>query len=465
MGPAAKPRIRQRPPVEAEEESPLPLAWVHSDWREPRYAGRQTSPHPAADTDSRQRPDTSTYKSLPGPRRPAVGSHTDDRRDDLARPPPEYWGAPPDYSTPTASLQRTRPRPSSGPGPGAGPGSPPAAAPARRPVVAEVVVLGAKDMDVPNAGADFARDLFARARLGGEYQDTRPIRTFKTALWDESFHFRLPEAGPFTLMVEVFDTSRPTAPIGRCTVDMSMLPWTKMTTHNLQEPLQGGSRGSMSLMVHALSESDIRAWIQRAERWILDDRRENYFAAAYQIEAPRASPVAAPPVPLLTAPRESRRLSDGTELEEYVSRHPAGTPSLPPPPGGPTLKFALIVLRFLRGPKGFLENSGDVYLKVAATPLRTPSKVNSLTTSSQPRAGVMTWTEPLGLGLFKGPCRVDVRLITAMPLGDVPIGEAQFDLPGQAQAKRHRDFKMNAPVPGSSKRLQTELHIEYSVVG
>lgn len=114
-----------------------------------------------------QRPDTSTYKSLPGPRRPAVGSHTDDRRDDLARPPPEYWGAPPDYSTPTASLQRTRPRPSSGPGPGAGPGSPPAAAPARRPVVAEVVVLGAKDMDVPNAGADFARDLFARARLGG----------------------------------------------------------------------------------------------------------------------------------------------------------------------------------------------------------------------------------------------------------------------------------------------------------
>eukprot|EP00669_Euglena_mutabilis_P006300 TRINITY_DN1963_c0_g1_i1.p2 TRINITY_DN1963_c0_g1~~TRINITY_DN1963_c0_g1_i1.p2 ORF type:complete len:292 (-),score=72.31 TRINITY_DN1963_c0_g1_i1:374-1198(-) len=271
------------------------------------------------------------------------------------------------------------------------------------------------------------------------------------------------------MQVEIIDVARPAVAVGRCVVDMSMLPWGSAVTHSLQEPLQP-CRGVVSVMVHALSEVDVRTWLQRAERWILDERREAFRVAGQRASSPeRPSEGPLGPrvngVPLLMAPPApgpvplARREDDEeTEIEEYNTRSATGHPQ-----ASGAMRLALVVVRFVRGPKGFLEAPGDVHVRFTVHPLRFPKKHHSVRTVSRPRAGVMTFPEPLSLSLFKGPCRVEVRLLGTVNGEEAVVGEGAFDLPGQPQPKRHRELKVNGPVPGSSKRLQTEIHLEYAV--
>jgi hypothetical protein len=122
-----------------------------------------------------------------------------------------------------------------------------------------------------------------------------------------------------------------------------------------------------------------------------------------------------------------------------------------------------MVVRFVRGPKGFLDTAGDVYMKVFAQPLRAPGKHSAASMSAHPRAGVLTWTEPLSMGIFRPPCKVEFKLMSFANLEDNLLGEGQFDLPTHSHPKRYKDIKLTTPAGSLSKRLQTDVHIEYSV--
>eukprot|EP01010_Urceolus_cornutus_P004442 NODE_692_length_1413_cov_208.231672_g525_i0.p1 GENE.NODE_692_length_1413_cov_208.231672_g525_i0~~NODE_692_length_1413_cov_208.231672_g525_i0.p1 ORF type:complete len:341 (-),score=72.60 NODE_692_length_1413_cov_208.231672_g525_i0:128-1150(-) len=334
----------------------------------------------------------------------------------------------------------------------------------------------------------------------------------------------LTDQGSTTLMIEVLEGSsaRPKL-LGTATLDLLELPWESQHVHRLSLPFHH-TNGSVTVTVEAVSADTLWEWaanrrdvstttphtpdnnnnnrsFNHRSSFAHNNTRSNAAmpSSPYSDRRSPAPAVAASPsfhrpssriedpfemqnssasrfnhrvrptsMPIVETPSEEDDLS----VEEYISTAhssaPLSRPSRPSRAVG-VLQLTMLVVRFVRGPKGFLTNGGRLFLVVRVAPkhsLGVPPAV--VRTSAQERGAILTWADTIEVDIFEPPCEAQLLLCTRDDTGgggDVVLGEGEFDLPAFDTHRKYLQHTLDtsAALQTHGKRLHTELSLEYNV--